>query len=118
MVKRFGHFLVWSFLFILILLAVDLSLIHIPSQSNGFNQIRNVYLDFRSRFFGLLTGNPTTNVDEILQQRLFERGFSQEPADDKGPRFFYVDKNGDIHFVADMKEIPPGYRSTAKKLDR
>ncbi len=118
MAKRLGHFLVWSFLFILVLLAVDLSLIYYPSQSNGFNQIRKIYLDFRSRLFGLFADEPATDLDKFLQKNLSDKGFSRDPAGENGPRFFYVDKDGDIRFVADLDEIPPLYRSQAQKLDR
>jgi hypothetical protein len=118
LVKRLGHFLVWSFLFILVLLAIDLSLIYIPSQSRGFNQVRKIYLDFRFRLLGFSADKPDSDLDEFLHKKLSERGLSRDPAGVNGPRFFYVDKDGDIRFVADLEKIPPRYRSQAQKLDR
>ena len=118
MLKRFGHFLIWTFLFILILLAVDLSMIYIPSRSDGFNQIRSIYLDLRFRMLGFVTDRPAIDLEKFFQKKLSEKDASQNSGNESGPRFFYVDKRGDIHFVATLDEIPHAYRSQAQKLDR
>jgi len=118
LVKRFGRFLIWSSLFILVLLAFDLSMVYVPSRSTGFNQIRNIYLDFRFRLLGLVTGNPAGDLDKFLLDRLSGQGTSRDLAQKNGPRFFYVDQNGDIRFVANLDEIPYNYRAQAQKLER
>ncbi|MBN2426814.1 MAG: hypothetical protein JXK94_00600 [Deltaproteobacteria bacterium] len=118
MLRRFGQFLIWFTLFILVLLAVDLSMIYIPSQSQGFNQVRNIYLDFRFRLLAFVAGNSGNDLDKFLRNRLSDKGGSRLPLQEKGPRFFYVDGNGEIRFVANLDEVPSGYRSQAQKLER
>ena len=67
---------------------------------------------------GLVTGKPENDLDKFLQNRLSEKDGGRDPGQKNGPRFFYVDRKGDIHFVADLNDIPYSYRSQAQKLER
>jgi hypothetical protein len=105
-------------LFVLILLAADLGLVYFPSQGQGFNRIRSIYLDFRSRLVGLVTGSPEQNLDNFLrsQSSAISGGRASGPHNEL--RFFYVDGHGEIHFVTSLDEIPPVHRDRAQKLER
>lgn len=112
--KKFGHLVLWVVLSILFLVAFDLGMVHIPCESKGFNRIRNVYIDFRSRLFSPGTENSGDELDRFMQERLS----NHREAGEKGPRFFYADQHGGIHFVEKLQDVPQKFRSQAQKLER
>jgi hypothetical protein len=93
-------------------------MVYFPSQAQGFNRIRSIYLDFRSRLVGLVIGSPEQNLDNFLQSQISANSSGRVSVPDDEPRFFYVDGHGEIRFVKKLDEVPPAYRARAQKLER
>ncbi len=115
--KRLAGFLVWSFLFLALLLAMDQVLLRAPLKAPGYTAVREFYLDFRSRLLGRAEKDP---IETILKQHP-----STEPAHrpstvspNASPRYLYVDEQGALQFADSLKEIPPALRKSAKRLER
>lgn len=116
--KRIGVVILWSFLFLALLLAMDQVLLRESLPIPGYPAVRQFYLDFRSR---LLAGAEKTPVKMAAPRQVPtappSSRASATPAE-RTPRYLYEDARGELQFADSLKEIPPPLRKSARRLAR
>ncbi|NLC71252.1 MAG: hypothetical protein GX751_07840 [Desulfuromonadaceae bacterium] len=116
--RRLGRFILWGLVLVLVLLAIDLSLIYLAADAPYVSEPRRFYLDFRTRLMMLMF--PVK--DPVAEQIAIRGEKASVPKDslvnDSEFRYVFVDQGGEIRFAATLQEIPPAYRSEAKRLAR
>jgi len=116
--KRLGRFLLWNLVFIMVILAIDLSLIYFATDGSAISGPRGVYLDFRARLIALVFPEKDPLAEKIPASKKNPPKIKKSSGNDNEPRYVYVDRGGEIRFAASLEEIPMGCRSEAKRLDR
>jgi hypothetical protein len=116
--KRLAGFLLWTVVFLVLLLAADQFLLRVPLKAPAYTTARNFYLDFRS---GLLhpkaarKAAPAVSASRREKKRSAPaRVASPEPT----PRYVWVDGQGELRFADSLAEIPAAFRKEAKPLKR
>jgi hypothetical protein len=99
--RRLGSFLLWAALFLLLLVAADQALQRLTPKNSLLGELQDCYLDLRSR---LLT-RQSDSIEELLDQ---------SPPLKKS--YFYADRQGELHFVDSLQEVPLPYRNEAQPL--
>jgi hypothetical protein len=99
--RRLGSFLFWTALFLLLLVAADRALLRLTPKTSLLAELQDCYLDLRSR---LLNRQP-----ESIE------GLLEEPHPPK-KSYFYADRQGELHFVDSLQEVPLPYRNDAQPL--
>lgn len=99
--RRLGSFLLWTLLFLLLLIFADRSLLRLTPKNSLLAELQDCYLDLRSR---LLT-RQSDSIEELLEQ-------TSPPK----KSYFYADRQGELHFVDSLQEVPPPYRNEAQPL--
>lgn len=100
--RRLGGFLFWTALFLLLLAAADQALLRMTPKNPLLVELQDCYLDLRSR---LLT-RQSDSIEELLEQA--------SPSPKKS--YFYADRQGELHFVDSLQEVPLPYRNDAQPL--
>lgn len=100
--RRLGRFLLWTALFLLLLVAADQTMLHVAPKNSLLVELQNCYMDLRSR----LLASQSNSIEELL-----------EPTIPSEKSYFYADRQGELHFVDSLKEVPLPYRSEAQPLD-
>ena len=115
--KKMTGFLVWSLVFLLVLLAADQLLVHVKLEGKGLTAVQTFYLDFRSRLFALVDGQPAPSVESLIKQaETPPTKPAGPPAAEKSPRYLYVDRDGELHFAESLQEVPAEFRQEAQAL--
>lgn len=116
--KKMTGFLVWSLVFLLVLLAADQLMVHAKLKGKGLTAVQAFYLDFRDRLFALVDGKPTPSVESLIEQAEAPAVKGTVPAKptEKSPRYLYVDRNGELHFAESLQHVPAEYRQEAEPL--
>lgn len=128
--KRILSILFHSLLFLLLLLAIDQSFVHLPLTLPGLRQSQTFYLDLRSRLLGL--GDPLlervnkspkgleTSVERLIdaddRAALAPKATPQSQAAGESPRYLYPDADGQLQFADRLEDIPEALRSKAQRL--
>lgn len=128
--KRILSILFHSLLFLLLLLAIDQSFVHLPLTLPGLRQSQTFYLDLRGRLLGL--GDPVLErakrppkgpensveglIDADERAALAPKTTPKSPAAEEGPRYLYPDAAGQLQFADRLEEIPESLRSKAQRL--
>ena len=99
--RRLGGFLFWTALFLLLLGAADQALLRLAPKNSLLVELQDCYLDLRRR---LLTRSPDS-IEGLLEQT---------PSPKKS--YFYADRQGELHFVESLQEVPLPYRNDAQPL--
>jgi len=126
--KRIVSILFHSLLFLLLLLAIDQSFVHLRMTLPGLRQSQNFYLDLRSRLLGMRkpilerAKRPPRRADNSVE-RLIETDervpvAPEAPASKAGgnPRYLYPDASGQLQFADRIEDIPEALRSKAQPL--
>lgn len=129
---RIASLLLWTAVFLLIVLALDQFLVRVPASLPAHVAAADFYRDLRSRLFDLAEGTKSlpapaqpaappkgkaapppspASVEAIIEQ---QRTAPAAPA--AKPRYVYADDGGAIHFAETLAEIPEQYRSKANAL--
>ena len=116
--KRLGRFILWAVVFVVVLLAIDLSLIYLTPDVSFLSVPRRFYMDFRARLLDLVFPEQDPVAEKIITRKGTAPAHRDAPAGDGEPRYVYVDSAGELRFAVTLQEIPPSYRSEAKKLAR
>ncbi len=100
--RRLGRVLLWTALFVLLLATADQAVLRLSPASPLLSELRDCYRDLRSR---LLARSRPDCIEELLEQP-------------KAPSrsYFYADRQGELHFVDSLQEVPPSYRNEAQPL--
>lgn len=128
--KRILSILFHSLLFLLLLLAIDQSFVHLPLTLPGLRQSQTFYLDLRGRLLGLgdpvlerakrPPKGPDNSVERLIEadQRpaLAPKTTPKSPAAGESPRYLYPDAAGQLQFADRLEEIPEALRSKAQRL--
>lgn len=101
--RRLGGLLLWSLLFVLLLAAADQALLRLTPNSPLLVELQGCYRDLRSR----LLGGPwqPDSIEALLKE-------PEAPAQS----YFYADRQGELHFVDSLQQVPPAYRNQAQPL--
>lgn len=100
--RRLGAFLLWAALFVLLLIAADQAVLRSTPKGPLLGELQDCYRDLRNR---LLMGSNSDAIEELLQQP------------EVSPQsYFYADRQGELHFVDSLQQVPAPYRSEAQPL--
>lgn len=140
---RFFSTLLWTAVFLLLLLAVDQLLVRVPATAPAHVAVATFYRDLRSRVIDLVSGTkpvpaPATpakpvsppkakaapaSVEAIIEQRrptppaaTAKPVASPPAAAEPAPRYVFADDRGELHFAETLAEIPEQYRDKARRL--
>ncbi|OHB27789.1 MAG: hypothetical protein A2X84_10505 [Desulfuromonadaceae bacterium GWC2_58_13] len=125
--KRLTRSLLWTILFLLILVAIDQFFMRVPAHQPALNAVRHFYLDFRTRLPHLVPGQKTTSVEAVIERaerapaRRQPQPESKKPAPAtavKDPSYFYADDQGELRFADSLDEIPKRFRKEAQRLEQ
>ena len=100
---RLGGLLVWTGLFVLLLAAADQALLRLTFKAPIMAELQDCYRDLRGR---LLAGSRRADSIEALLEE-------PEPPSQS---YFYADRQGELHFVDSLKQVPSTYRNQAQPL--
>jgi hypothetical protein len=126
--NKLTKFLLWSVVFLALLLACDQLLLRVPMRQPALATIRSFYLDFRGRLLHLGEHRPPPTIDQLIDRevqsppplpaakRLAPAAKTAAPA--SGPRFLYVDGEGNLQFADRLEDIPRKYRKAARPMER
>lgn len=128
--KRIVSILFHSLLFLLLLLAIDQSFVHLPLTLPGLRQSQTFYLDLRSRLLGLgepllervnkSPKGPETSVERLIDAddrgALTPKATPKSPPAGENPRYLYPDADGQLQFADRLEDIPEALRSKAQRL--
>lgn len=128
--KRILSVLFHSLLFLLLLLAIDQSFVHLPLNLPGLRQSQTFYLDLRGRLLGLgapvleraksPARGPETSVEGVIdadeRAAVAPKTPPKSPATGESPRYLYPDAAGQLQFADRLEEIPEALRSRAQRL--
>lgn len=121
-------FLLWSVVFLALLLACDQLLLRVPMQQPALATVRSFYLDLRQRLLRLGEHHPPATIDQLIDREVR----SQNPPEKRAakatgradqeagnnPRFLYVDGEGNLQFADRLEDIPRQFRSSAREMER
>jgi hypothetical protein len=111
--------IIWTFVFLLLLLAVDQFLLRVDFAQPQMRIVRSFYLDFRQRLLTLGGSSAPDSVDEIIESE--RRGVTPAQTPQRktaaSPRYLYVDQDGTLQFADSLEEIPPALRKGAQRLE-
>lgn len=134
--KKFSRFLLWVLVFLLLLVGLDQMFVHAPLEVPVAKQLQVFYRDFRSRLFGLVTGEKKPKsieqaIDQATRQpdrQSLPEGRPADPAPALPPvpipdsppppgiRYVYADEGGVLHFADSLAEVPEQFRKAAQPL--
>ena len=117
-------FLLWSVVFLALLLAGDQLLLRVPMRQPALASIRSFYLDFRGRLLHVSGSAPAPTIDQVIDREVRSAPAKPAPAASPAqvagdePRYLYVDGEGGLQFADRLEEIPAKYRKSAKPMAR
>ncbi len=125
--KRFTRPLLWTLLFLLILVGIDQFFMRVPTRQPAMNAVREFYLDLRTRLGHLIPGQKNTSVEALIEQAQQapakprpqpapKKSTSQAAASE--PSYFYADDQGELRFADSLNEIPQRFRNDAQRLEK
>ncbi|BCR06994.1 hypothetical protein DESUT3_40630 [Desulfuromonas versatilis] len=142
------RFLLWTLVFLALLLAADQALIRLPAEPPALAAVRDFYQDFRRRLVGLVDGGGDRSIEALIEraessparppkpERPRSSAQAKPPASRAaaqpappsssqppqapvtGPRYLYVDGQGDLQFADSLEEVPAAFRKDAQPLQK
>jgi len=132
--NRFLSVLLWTVVFLLIVLAIDQLLVRVPATLPAHVAVATFYRDLRSRVFDLTKGakpvpakpaapakakeppRAAVGIEAVIGQRQGPGPTAKSPVREQTLRYVYADDKGEIHFAGTLAEVPVEYRGKAKRL--
>lgn len=115
--KTIRKFIIWSLIFIGLLLACDLLLVRSQTLPPGLAAVQRFYVDFRGRILNLAGQAPADTIERVIEKAASStepvKTGNRQPA---GQRYLYADAQGALHFADSLAEVPRPYRDTAQPL--
>ena len=137
--------LLWTVVFLLIVLAVDQALLRLSPHQPTTRAVTSFYRDLRSRLLDLASKKPgetaripappakpkppaagkevptpPVSIESVIEKRQSPQpaapAKAQRPAPAAETRYIYADDQGALHFAATLAESPEQYRGTAKLM--
>lgn len=115
--KKIRNFIVWTLIFVGLLLAFDLLMVRSSSFPPWLAGVQRFYVDFRGRVLNLTTGSPTVSIEQVIETTAkpgAKRGAGLKSV--AGQRYLYADAEGSLHFADSLAEVPEAYRARAQPL--
>ena len=124
----------WTFLFLVMMLAIDQFFVQVPPIHPAHAAVSNFYRDFRGRLFDLAFGERKAepkSIEAIIDkqqqnQKDVKIGAvkkadkkaepSGKPQAKKTQRYIYSDGKGELHFADSLDEVPDKYRGQAQPI--
>ncbi|WP_432823181.1 hypothetical protein [Trichloromonas sp.] len=125
--KRLARPLLWTLLFLLILVAIDQFFMRVPTRQPALSAVRHFYLDLRTRMLRLAPGQKPTSVEAVIEQaqpapaKPRPKPAAKKPAAPaaaKEPSYFYADDQGELRFADSLNEVPERFRKDAQRLEQ
>ena len=133
--RTFFSLLLWTVVFLLILVAVDQLLVRVPATLPVHVAAAEFYRDLRGRVIDLVKGRtaapvkpppvkspkePGKSIEGLIEQRQGRApaapSTTRPAAKEPGPRYIYADSRGELHFADTLAEVPEEFRAKAKLL--
>lgn len=118
--NRTAKAIVWTFVFLLMLLAADQFLLRVEFTQAQMRVVQGFYLDFRQRLVSLGHAPKPKSVEAVIDADKTASTSVPETPQRKAtssPRYLYVDAEGVLQFADSFEEIPPELRSGAQRLE-
>ena len=124
----------WTFLFLVMILAIDQLLVQVPPMHPAHAAVSNFYRDFRSRMIDLAFGEKQAEpqsieaVIETMQKKPQEKPSKEGPASKEkrkpeassaskaAQRYIYSDGKGELQFADSLEDVPKEYRAQAQPM--
>jgi len=125
--RRIFKPLFWGLVFLLILVALDQTLVRVPPVHPAHAAVREFYRDFRSRLFSIIEVVPPDAPQSI--EAVIDKGRKvatkvspgEEPQPKAAPakpiRYVYADQDGALQFADSLEQVPATYRTSAEPLE-
>lgn len=117
--SRTAKAIIWTLIFVALLLATDQFLLRVEFSQPQMQVARSFYLDFRQRLITLGGGDSEPgSVEAVIETDSTETtpGVVMRRNETDGPRYLYLDPDGNIQFADSLDEIPRELRGQAERL--
>lgn len=111
--KKIRNFIVWSLVFIGLLLAFDLVMVRSTDLPPALAGVQRFYVDFRARLLGLVGDSSPASIETVIEKTATPAAGTAAAA---GQRYLYVDNQGQLQFADSLAEVPQAYRKSAQPL--
>jgi hypothetical protein len=123
----------WTFLFLVMMLAIDQFFVQVPSLHPAHAVVRDFYRDFRERLIDLAFDEKKAapkSIEAVIekQQQKQESTTKQtdkqqtppakKPKAETSQRYVYSDGKGELHFTDSLDEVPDEYRGQAQPMGK
>jgi len=117
--NRTAKAIVWTFVFLLMLLAADQFLLRVEFTQPQMQVVQGFYLDFRQRLVSLGHSPKPKSVEAVIDAEKTSAAVPETPQRKAttSPRYLYVDDQGVLQFADSFEEIPPKLRGGAQRLE-
>ena len=115
--KKIRNFIVWTLVFLGLLLAFDLLMIRSTAFSPALVKVQDFYVDFRGRILSLLNGSDAESIEQVIETSAEPANGRTEKATSRlRQRYLYADAEGALRFADSLDEVPEQFRSAAQPL--
>ena len=115
--KKIRNFIVWTLVFLGLLLAFDLLMIRSTAFTPALVKVQDFYVDFRGRILSLLNGSNAESIEQVIETSAkTETGQEAKAAAKARQRYLYADSEGALRFADSLDEVPERFRSAAQPL--
>ena len=131
--KRLIKSIIWTFLFLVMMLAIDQFLVKVPPVNSAQAAISNFYRDFRGRMIDLVFGHGKTapkSIEAVIDEQGKNRKAAslttikgKEPGQPAakseakaGRRYIYSDARGELQFADSLEDVPKAFRAQAQPM--
>lgn len=112
--KKIRNFIVWSLVFVGLLLAFDLVMVRSTDLPPALAGVQRFYVDFRARLLGLVGSSSPDSIETVIEKSAVPATGHSPVA--TGQRYLYVDGEGQLQFADSLAEVPQAYRKSAQPL--
>lgn len=124
----------WTFLFLVMMLAIDQLLVQAPPVHPAHAAVSTFYRDFRGRLTDLAFGERKAqpkSIEAVIAKQQKEAKSStpktattakqqaeapESPKTKKVQRYIYTDGKGELHFADSLDEVPEAYQPLAQPM--
>lgn len=121
----------WTFLFLVMMLAIDQLLVQVPPIHPAHEAVCNFYRDFRSRLTDLAFSEKKASpksIEAVISEQQEEVAEKTTEKNQKAPtasaqgqkaqRYIYSDGKGELHFADSLDDVPDAYRGQAQPMGK
>jgi hypothetical protein len=117
--KKLRNFIVWSLVFVGLLLAFDLLMVRSTAFPPWAVGVQRFYIDFRGRIINLVGGSQAVSIEQVIAttaQPDQAKAAKKTSDSSSAQRYLYADADGALHFADSLNEVPEQYRAAAQPL--